>query len=829
MTDVRSRRHQVAGRAVLFTAIAVAIVIGAATTVSAQILGGGGNDVNLPGGIGVDLPDEDGGSVTLPGGGQVNLPGGSGGGGDSDINLPGGAGVDLPGGDDEPAPSEPVPTTPTPPAAPAPAPAPSDGTVPDTGETTATSGAEGGGRGEGGRGGRSRGAHRDDQEEPQLTPTAPGEVAPPALREPSGAPAVTNPGLTVADFGPAPIGVPNFVIDQFTIPPFLLPIYQACGTQYGIPWQVLASINRIETAFGTNTSVSTAGALGWMQFIPSTWEMYGVDANNDGRKDPYNPVDAICAAARYLNAAGGEDDLRTAIFAYNHADWYVDEVLLYANQYQRLPADLVGSLTGLTEGARFPVAADSRYADDITERRLLERVQRGQTVGAQVSESVASSPKRRAVDVYADEGSPVLAVNDGVIEKIGHSDELGDYIVLQDTYGNHYTYAQLGRTAELYPAPREDGPTATDYELPDEAEDKDTGGEGGPVNTEDTSRRLFALPDRQSDADSGGTDGGLDETLFGDFPSFERFRAYTSGILKFNRKTMELRPLREGSQVVAGTLLGRVGDTDGLAPHLNFSIRPAGRGAPTIDPKPILDGWKLLEATALYRVADEDPFATDATSISEVLLLSKEQLARRVLADPNLEIYECGRQDIATGQIDRRLLAMLEYLVGRGYKLTITSLKCGHSTLTTSGNVSEHTIGSAVDIAAINGVPVIGHQGPGTLAESLIRDLLQLQGTMVPHQIISLMDYFGADNTFAMADHDDHVHVGYAQAYGSPSDGSSAANSAQLAQVLEPDQWRRLIGQISEIDNPRVSAKPSEFALPARKHGKRASPAHSGE
>ena len=104
----------------------------------------------------------------------------------------------------------------------------------------------------------------------------------------------------IADFGAAPIGVPNFVIDQFTIPPFLLPIYQACGTQYGIPWQVLASINRIETAFGTNLNVSSAGALGWMQFIPSSWEAYGVDANNDGRKDPYNPVDAICAAARYL-------------------------------------------------------------------------------------------------------------------------------------------------------------------------------------------------------------------------------------------------------------------------------------------------------------------------------------------------------------------------------------------------------------------------------------------------------------------------------------------------------------------------------------------------
>ena len=131
---------------------------------------------------------------------------------------------------------------------------------------------------------------------------------------------------------------------------------------------MLASINRIETAFGTNLNVSTAGALGWMQFMPATWEMYGVDANNDGRKDPYNPVDAICAAARYLDAAGYEEDVYQAIFAYNHADWYVDEVLLYAKQYGDLPSGLVDSLTGLTEGAHFPVAAKARYADDISER-----------------------------------------------------------------------------------------------------------------------------------------------------------------------------------------------------------------------------------------------------------------------------------------------------------------------------------------------------------------------------------------------------------------------------------------------------------------------------
>src|SRR5215216_4527731 len=109
-------------------------------------------------------------------------------------------------------------------------------------------------------------------------------------------------------------GVPNFIIRKFRVPPFLLSIYQAAGIEYGVRWEVLAAINEIETDYGRNLNVSSAGALGWMQFMPSTWKMYGTDANKDGRKDPYNPVDAIFAAARYLKAAGYEQDVRRAIF-----------------------------------------------------------------------------------------------------------------------------------------------------------------------------------------------------------------------------------------------------------------------------------------------------------------------------------------------------------------------------------------------------------------------------------------------------------------------------------------------------------------------------------
>ena len=180
---------------------------------------------------------------------------------------------------------------------------------------------------------------------------------------------------------------------------------------------------------------------------------------------------------------------------------------------------------------------------------------------------------------------------------------------------------------------------------------------------------------------------------------------------------MRLKTLKQGSPVVAGTILGRIGKTtQRSAPHTLFEIRPAGRGAPRIDPKPILDGWKLLESTAIYRAAGKNPFFgsdSDAPSIGQILLMSKEALAERVVNNPRIEIYGCGRRDVQTGQIDRRVLATLEFLAASGFKPTVTSLKCGHSLMTASGNVSEHSIGSAVDIAAVNGIPIVGHQGAG--------------------------------------------------------------------------------------------------------------------
>src|SRR4051812_46429587 len=256
--------------------------------------------------------------------------------------------------------------------------------------------------------------------------------------------AADDPSYTLAEPGAAKIGVPNFFIDRFRIPPFLLPIYQAAGTQYGIRWELLAAINEIETDYGRNLRVSSAGAQGWMQFMPDTWKSYGVDGNNDGLMDPYNPVDAIFAAARYLKAAGGDKDIRGAIFAYNHADWYVDSVLLRAQLIGGLPSNLVGSLTGLTEG-RFPVAAQASYRDEITKRSLKAK-------GSNRAVALEGS-NQNGIKIYADAGAPVVAVGDAQVTRIGENARLGKYVQVQDAYGNTYTYGKLTKIAAQYAAP----------------------------------------------------------------------------------------------------------------------------------------------------------------------------------------------------------------------------------------------------------------------------------------------------------------------------------------------------------------------------------------
>jgi hypothetical protein len=697
----------------------------------------------------------------------------------------------------------------------------------------------------------------------------------------------------------APLAVPNFLINNFEIPPFLLPIYQACGSEYGIPWQVLAAINRIETEFGTNLNTSYAGAQGWMQFMPETWEAYGVDANGDRLKDPYNPVDAICAAGNYLAASGYADDPSSAIFAYNRADWYVEDILANAAAYSQIPTEMISALTGLTEGARFPVAAeDVDYEGKVSPREAGRN-------GAE-SQDVSSDGDRRSIEIEAEGGSPVIAVNDSIVRSV---DRNAGTVVIEDAYGNRYSYAGLGSVATVHPVPRRDEPNGesdagsaapspgpapapdgalnmgqakaqdrpegamsdSDPQVQPEGSDRVAGEpaadeisevladpeaaeaaateqarSGDPAGTTGGEPTLAAAEDRRAEqaafsretapADTGNNTENMRSRVYANplrprnqqratvegvsvsepIPSggvegkpgdYVIYDGSASGIYRFDEESTDLKPLVKGSRVIAGTVLGRLAEKPTAA--ITFSIQPGGEDTPQIDPKPFLDGWTLLAETNIYNANGKNRFA-DRLGVGGVLLLSKSALQRRVLSDPKLSIGECDRQYIANGAIDRRVLATLAFVTEKGYDLLITSMLCGREvSITTSGYTSNHSYGAAIDIAAINGeVVTSATQGPGSLTDLVAREILSLQGTMAPDEVISLIDY-PEPAGFAMSDHDDHLHVGFRPA------GDTNLAGGSVNTTLGAEQWRALTERLGEIRNPEVPTEPSQSALEA--------------
>jgi hypothetical protein len=631
------------------------------------------------------------------------------------------------------------------------------------------------------------------------------------------APSALTPPLPLT-LGSPISGVSSFFIESFQVPPFLLPIYQAAGTAYGIPWQVLAAINEVETDYGRDLSVSSAGAEGWMQFLPAEWAEYGVDANGDGYKDPYNPADAIFTAARYLKAAGGDSSIRGAIFSYNHSQAYVESVMLRAQLLGGTPAQLLGAVTGLTE-ARFPVHAPSHYSDGFA------------IAPASGDVSAGAAKTLVGTTIYSQQGAPVIAVQDGEILASGETPSLGRYVTLRDAYGNTYTYAELGSVATLYPVlephehsavsariaasgasrePAPSGPASAG------AQPRSPLSEGGTVSllALGAAATLESPPLTPATPPAASTSAAPAEP-----PKAPRkFRAGADEVY--------LHPLSVGVQVLAGTVLGHIGSGTSAAgstgtgaagagePHMLFQIRPAGAGAPLIDPKPILDGWVQLENTSVFRAKGENPFLGNSPTVGQVLLETKEQLEQQVLSDPGIHLPACGRQDVQTGQVDRRVLATLEYLSVSGLHPTVSSLRCSHVAPADAANAAETAAGDTVAITDINGIPIAGHQGPGSIAEIAIHKLSMLQGTIKPSEISSLESYPDIANTVAAPNQGNAIRVEFAPLQG----GAAAAGRARAAGAfdsgLAPSQWVQLIARLGEIPDPKVVSGPSAAAIP---------------
>ena len=592
----------------------------------------------------------------------------------------------------------------------------------------------------------------------------------------------------------------------YRIPLFLLPVYKAAAARYGVPWQILAAINEVETNYGTDLSLSSAGAEGWMQFMPGTWLQYGVDALDAGYADPYNPVDAIFAAARYLRAAGAASDLRSAILAYNHSQAYLESVLLRAKLISSYPASVIATLTGLID-ARPPVTGAHVSWEAPT----------------QPTPARAKSQRLKLVRVRAAANASVVAVQDGRIVDVGRSRRLGRFVVLRDVYGDEFTYAALGSIARSYASqPQHAGlgfsaggargvgyaiassPAATSAGVP-------TTLAVTPIvrHRTDRTRRANAAPLSHGKVRLYAHPGNPDAV----FATMSRGQSRTS-------RAGRTLPLRSGALVWMGTVLGGVNVPAGASEgRISFAIRPAGDDG-TIDPRPLLSGWAQL-ATALHPQGAKAAEALLGATASSVLSLSRSQLQQALLSDPGVTLDARSRAPVAAGAVDPRVLAALAFLSRCGLRPT-ASLPGEAGAGARGGHVAV-----SADISAINGIAIAAHQGANTITDLAIRTLLALPVQSAPRAIWSLMRYPGAPRTHASTADAKRIRIEFQPTPGAGTLPASPAGVARTAKLraatavpppagvhLSAAQWEQLIERISSLPAPSVARRPSSAAVP---------------
>src|SRR6185312_11760427 len=348
------------------------------------------------------------------------------------------------------------------------------------------------------------------------------------------------------------------------------------------------------------------------------------DALNAGYADPYNPVDAVFAAARYLRAAGAAKDLRRAILAYNHSEEYVDSVMLRAKLISTYPKPVVATLTGLVDG-RPPVdgkvfewgalpaeaspsnatagaqpATSGTTATEAAAASPASAAKASSPAAAAAARLAHAAPKIRTVGLTSAANAKVVAVEDGKVVGLGVSRKLGRYIVLRDVYGDLFAYTELGSIAPSYKLakPSKDNTPSAALQAAgtrDPAPSKAaSAGSQAPVTLQ------VKAPAPQNHGAGGGraeiqtgeaVPAGMDRKRLFAHPGNPDAKAAVlaaAAAKARGEKAAQKLPLRKGSVVSTGTVLGTVSTAHGAhAGHMRFGIRPAGDAA-YVDPGPIL-------------------------------------------------------------------------------------------------------------------------------------------------------------------------------------------------------------------------------------------------
>jgi hypothetical protein len=567
------------------------------------------------------------------------------------------------------------------------------------------------------------------------------------------------------------------------IPSNYLDAYREAGEEHGIDWAILAGIGSVESDHGRieggcieGPATAYGTAKGPMQFIDSTWASYGVDGNGDGQRNPCDFEDAIPAAASYLVASGAPEDYYGAVYAYNHADWYMQDVLARADGYRAAAGSGGGSGGGLAAGeklggylavanARLPIAGRGGFFAPLVQPEMLWR-----------AAGLGTEDLSRR---FVKNASGMLAMRPAYAQEETSEEGVGDAGAVfplpeeyQDDFSNDWGAAR-----------GHGGHEGTDLFAPD----------GTPIYSITDG---MVVPVSGADSQGWNTLGGWTTMI----EASESVGPIRAGDTLYYAHQIEPSPVQPGQRVEAGQVIGHVGSTGEGPP--GTLLQPASRGqhlhlgwydpsgtraeaaTGAMNPYPLLE-WLIEsggtasgeEAVPMQQGAcREEPGEGDAGGGGGTAPGSGDPQA--LLGSPNFDGNPGVMSDLKTGEVDPRLVATLEAIVAE-HRIFVSTVKSDHPMGpyvdgdygSAGGAVNTHYFYRAADIAMVDGVSVAESQ----TSESTLdvgRILAGLPPESRPDEIVGPTDWtstlgYSRDQGFVSdysltSRHENHIHAGFA-------------------------------------------------------------------